>query len=108
MASVSHPPSQGLIAVNGSVFPAATAQIPATDRGALYGDAVFETMVAFGGQILRIDQHLARLRQSAERLGIALPWSDEALTFELRGLAETEAKPKLTLRLVVSRGSGLG
>jgi len=98
---------EGFIAVNGKVTPADQAQVPALDRGLLYGDGVFEVLVAFGEQILDLHRHLARLRASAEALGFTIPWSDEELAFELNSLVALLAAPKKYLRLAVTRGSGL-
>lgn len=98
----------GLISVNGVIYPPEKAQLPALDRGFLFGDAVFETFVAFHGKILDMDRHLVRLRESADALGMTIPWQDAELAFELGTLAEELGVPKLSLRLVVTRGNGLG
>ena len=97
----------GLIAVNGKITAADAAQVPALDRGLLYGDGVFEVLVAFGGQILDLERHLVRLRASAETLQFAIPWSDAELIFELQGMVAQLQKPKTYLRLAVTRGTGL-
>ncbi len=82
--------------------------IPALDRGFMLSDDVFEVLVAFGGKILDADRHLARLRASAEMIQLPIPWSDEELTFELQGLVDQVPSAKKYLRLVVTRGPGLG
>src|SRR5690606_30973975 len=97
-----------LISVNGEIQPAEKAKVSALDRGFLFGDNIFETLVGFHGRILDVSPHLARLRQSAEDLLIDIPWSDEALQFEMESLAAEVAEPKIFIRLVVTRGEGLG
>ena len=98
---------QGLVSVNGVVTPPSAAKVPALDRGFLYGDAVFETLVAFRGpegpKILSLGQHLARLRASAETLGFEVPWTDAQLEFELTGLVEEVGAQKTVVRMTVSR-----
>jgi branched-subunit amino acid aminotransferase/4-amino-4-deoxychorismate lyase len=98
----------GLISVNGRISPPDTAVVPALDRGFLFGDNVFEVFVCFGDKVLDLAPHLQRLRASAESLRMEIPWSDAELAFELTALCEQVAEPKKYLRLVVTRGEGMG
>ena len=102
------PAEGGLIAMDGEVLPAASARVPALDRGLLYGDAALETLVAFCDRILDLAPHLARLEDSVASLGFELPVSVEAIGFELQALLSQASWPKSLLRIVVSRGTGLG
>ena len=43
------------------------------DHGFLYGDGVYETIRSYGSRIFMRDQHLARLRRSAEAIGLKIP-----------------------------------
>ncbi len=45
------------------------------DRGFLYGDSVFESLRSYQGTLFALDEHLARLKRSAERVAIVLPVS---------------------------------
>ena len=99
---------EGLISVNGVVTTPQAAKIPALDRGFLFGDNVFEVFVAFHGKILDLEPHFERLRRSAEQLRIALPWSNSELEHEMKRLLEQLQVPKAYIRLVITRGSGLG
>ena len=98
----------GLIAVGGKITPPDEAKISVLDRGFLFGDNVFETLVAFHKTILDVEAHLDRLRSSADQLGMSIPWSNAELAFELSTLAEQVEGSKKMLRLVVTRGEGLG
>ena len=98
----------GLISVNGKITTPELAAISALDRGFLFGDNVFEVFVCFRDQVLDMKPHLSRLRASAEALRMSIPWSDEELEFELKALSEQVSEPKKYLRLVVTRGEGLG
>ncbi|HWH07872.1 MAG TPA: aminotransferase class IV [Candidatus Thermoplasmatota archaeon] len=89
--------------LNGRLLPEEEARISPFDRGFLLGDAVFETMRAYGGRPFRVEEHLARLRRSCEVA--RLPFPEEArgaLADVLRanGLADA------ALRVTVSRGPG--
>lgn len=98
----------GLISINNLITLPENAQISALDRGFLFADQVFEVFVSFRNIILNTDLHLQRLRDSAEIHEIPIPWSNEELKFELQHLAEELNLPKINLRLVVTRGLGLG
>ena len=54
------------IYLNGEVVPLADARISVLDRGFLFGDGVYEVIPVFGGQPLRLDEHVARLDRSLD------------------------------------------
>ncbi|MEW6271649.1 MAG: aminotransferase class IV, partial [Thermodesulfobacteriota bacterium] len=92
--------------LDGRLVAAARATIPASDRGFLYGDAVFETVRAYGGELFLWRQHHRRLTASLRAFAIAPPRADlrAAAHAVLRacGLADG------AVRITVSRGSGEG
>ncbi len=51
--------------------------VHADDEGFLRGRGVFETVRVYRGRPFRLVEHLARLRQSAERLSLRVPREDE-------------------------------
>ena len=65
--------------VDGVVSSASAAQVSATDRGLLVGEGVFETCALIGGAPFALTRHLARLRRSAEIVGLVLPWPDSLI-----------------------------
>jgi branched-subunit amino acid aminotransferase/4-amino-4-deoxychorismate lyase len=52
--------------LNGTFLPLSEAKISITDYGFLFGYSLFETMRAYNGNIFRLDDHLERLRKSAD------------------------------------------
>jgi branched-chain amino acid aminotransferase len=95
-----------LACLDGTVLPAAEAQIPATDPGFLRGDGVFEVARVYDGRPFALAEHLDRLERSAAnlRLGVDVPRTaieDEAprLLAERGGSAFDGV-----LRIVVTRG----
>lgn len=76
----------------------------ADDLGVLRGDGVFETMHVRAGQPWLLDEHLARMRRSAQLLDLDLP--DEATLRELAATAcdGWPAEVEAALRLVCTRG----
>lgn len=97
---------QPVLYVNGSYLPAAEAKISVFDHVILYGDGVYDTMVASHGAVFRLDEHLERLQESAHAVQITVPLAFDELrrvvleTVRRNGLAEAYVK------VVVTRGVG--
>jgi branched-chain amino acid aminotransferase len=95
--------------VDGRVLPADEPHLSVFDRGFQLGDAIFETLRARSGRVTELDEHVTRLRRSADGLGIALP-ADIGDALE-RGIADLLAAEALagpdsdaSIRITVSRG----
>ncbi len=56
--------NERVVYLNGDYVPESRAQIPITDRGFIYGDAVFDTARTFGGKCYRLHEHVERLLRS--------------------------------------------
>jgi len=65
-----------IVYLNGSYLPVEEAKISVMDRGFLFGDSVYEVVPVFGNNLLRVDEHLARLQNSLNRVSMANPFSD--------------------------------
>ena len=80
------------------------------DHGFLYGDGVYETIRSYGRRIFMPDQHLVRLRRSADAIGLTIPipehrWPTllhEAMARNDVGHEHSDAY----LRITISRGAG--
>ncbi len=94
-----------VVNLNGTISPVEQVTISVLDRGFLYGDSVYEVIRTYGGRPFCLDQHLARLNRSAERLGISLPDQDH-LVAEIERTIETAANEESYCRIIVTRGSG--
>jgi len=57
--------------VDGQLVPAEEASVNVRDRGFMYGDAAFETLRAYGGEVFAWDAHADRLERTCETLGFA-------------------------------------
>jgi branched-chain amino acid aminotransferase len=69
------------------------------------GDAVWEGLRLFGGRIFRLDEHLARLRRSAQALAFESVPSDEEITGEIRRtLHANQMTDGVHIRLTLTRG----
>jgi len=62
--------NERVVYLNGDYVPESQATVHISDRGFLYGDAVFDTARTFGGQMYRLDDHLDRLMRSLRYLRI--------------------------------------
>lgn len=58
------------IYLNGEYMPAASATVSIDDRGFLFADACYEVTACFGGRLLTLDRHLARLQRGLDELRI--------------------------------------
>lgn len=97
---------KGIIYINGAMVPREEARISPFDRGFLYGYGLFETMRSYGGQVFRLDRHLARLMRSAERLGIASLLDPAVLERAVQKTLEVNRLHDARIRLSVSAGEG--
>ena len=69
------------------------------------GDAVWEGLRLYGGRVFALDEHLARLRRSAQALAFAEIPTDEEITEQLRRtLAANGMTDGVHVRLTLTRG----
>lgn len=78
---------------------------PATERGLLYGDGLFETIPVAHGLPLDADRHLARLLASAKALGLPVP-ADTGLAHALEECLAWAGPEAWLARLTLTRGPG--
>lgn len=104
---------RGTIWLDGALLPADGPHLSAFDRGFQLGDGIFETLRAVAGTPAELDQHLARLRSSANGLQIAVP--DHLEEHVASGITELLAANGLdgpagdaSVRITVSRGRSFG
>ena len=74
--------------LNGRFVPAAEATVSVLDRGFIFGDGVYEVVPVFGTHILRLEEHLQRLRQSLAAIYMQSPHSDGEWAAIIDGLLE--------------------
>ena len=98
---------RGAVYVNGKIAPADQAVVPVYDHGFVYGEGVYETLRTYNRVPFLYDRHMRRLRQSAERLLLDVPFSDAAL---LQWMEQTVAAAgeldEGYIRVLLTRGVG--
>ena len=90
--------------VDGELVPAEAASVSVDDRGFRYGDAAFETMRAYGGEIFAWKAHADRLRETCEVLKLDHGIATDDLH---RRIDDTLAANELSdayVRLSITRG----
>jgi branched-chain amino acid aminotransferase len=114
--------------VNGVITDAAHAVIPVFDHGFLYGEGVYEVFRTYHGEPFLFDRHQARLRASAARIALDVPFSDDEVlrrsleTMHAAGLGlpphkggpyagslagpERESRGEAYVRILLTRGVG--
>jgi branched-subunit amino acid aminotransferase/4-amino-4-deoxychorismate lyase len=101
--------------LDGRLAEAGVPHIGVSDRGFQLGDGIFETARSRRGVVIELDEHLARLHESAAALAIALRLDDSVLVQgitdlleaeDLAGKGSDETEPgEAAIRITVSRGS---
>jgi branched-chain amino acid aminotransferase len=98
---------RGAVYVNGKIAPADQAVVPVYDHGFVYGEGVYETLRTYNRVPFLYDRHMRRLRQSAERLLLDVPFDDATL---LQWIEQTVAAAgeldQAYIRILLTRGVG--
>ena len=97
----------GAVFVNGRITPPRDAVIPVYDHGFLYGEGVYETLRTYRRVPFLLDRHTRRLRASADRLHLRVPFDDGTLA---RWIGDTMAAAgdlrEAYIRILLTRGVG--
>jgi len=96
--------SSMLLSVDGEVVPAEEATVNVRDRGFMYGDAAFETMRAYGGDVFAWDAHAERLRATCETLALDHGLADATLRDRIDETLAANDLEEAYVKLSVSRG----
>ena len=91
--------------IEGEVMPTTSASIGVLDRGFLYGDSIFETLLARKLQPIFLDDHLQRLREGADRLRLPFEYADDSLReFIDELLTHHPPEQDVVVRITLTRG----
>jgi len=98
---------RGAVYVNGVIKPAGEAVVPVYDHGFLYGEGVYETLRTYNRVPFLFDRHQRRLRASAERIRLDVPFSDEQLAGWIDATVHAAGEMKEAyIRVLLTRGVG--
>ncbi len=92
--------------VNGDFVPASAASFALNDLGIVRGYGVFDVLRTYGPAPFALRPHLERLRQSAARIEVSLPWSLAELEEIVHATLARNGHPHdVTVRLVLTGGA---
>jgi branched-chain amino acid aminotransferase len=94
-----------IVSVGGRLSHRDEAAVSPFDSAVQGGDAVWEGLRLYGGRIFRLEEHLARLRNSAKALAFDSVPSDEEIISEIRRtIAANGMTDNVHIRLTLTRG----
>ncbi|BBO68271.1 branched chain amino acid aminotransferase [Desulfosarcina alkanivorans] len=91
--------------IDGEFVPAERAVIPVDDLAILRGIGVFDLLRTYNGEPYFLDAHIDRLEASAQKIGLALPWSHEDIAAVVEETLAKNDIPESNIRIVVTGGS---
>ena len=98
---------RGAVYVNGTIRPADQAVVPVYDHGFLYGEGVYETLRTYNRVPFLYDRHQARLRASARRIHLDVPFTDAQLAGWIDDtIAQAGEMREAYIRILFTRGVG--
>ena len=105
--SYTHDPRNDTVEVyvNGAFFARDKAVVPVFDSGFVLGDGVWEGMRLINGQLLAVDDHMARLYEGANAIQLDIGMDRAALVGEIwKTLRHNDMQDGVHIRLMISRG----
>lgn len=94
-----------LIYLNGQLLPATDAKVSIEDAGIQHAVGLFETFFCHNGKVFRLDRHLARLKKSAQELGLAPALHTEPLVEAVEQVIAGNNLKDARLRLTLTAGT---
>jgi len=92
--------------VNGEFLPKEEARVSVYDHGFLYGDGVFEGIRVYNGRVFKLDEHIARLYESARSILLEVPLAPEEMKAAILETVRRCGLQDAYVRPIVSRGIG--
>jgi branched-chain amino acid aminotransferase len=93
--------------VDGQISGEREARISVFDHGFLYGEGVYEVLRTYHQTPFLFEPHLIRLRRSAERIALPVPWTDAEILARMRATIDAaQLSGEAYIRLLLTRGVG--
>lgn len=92
--------------ISGKLVPAEEATVSVFDHGLLYGDGVFEGLRSYGGKVFRLEEHVARLFESAQAICLEIPLSPGKMAAAINECVAANEINDGYIRAIVTRGAG--
>lgn len=94
------------IYINGKLVPREEAKVSVYDHGLLYGDGIFEGLMAYNGRIFKLEKHIDRLYKSAKYICLDIPMGKDKFIAAILKTAKVNGYKDCYIRVVVTRGEG--
>jgi branched-chain amino acid aminotransferase len=93
--------------IDGRIVSEEQATISVFDHGFLYGEGVYEVLRTYRKEPFLYEPHMTRLRQSAEQISLAVPWTDAELHARIAAtIAAADLPEDAYVRILLTRGVG--
>jgi len=92
--------------INGEYFDKDNAKISIFDHGLLYGDGVFEGIRSYNRLVFKLDEHIDRLYESAQAIGLEIALSKKEMITSVLDTLKLNKLNDAYIRLIVTRGIG--
>lgn len=93
-----------VVYLNGEYLPLEEAKISVLDRGFLFADGVYEVIPAYGGRLLRLQEHMDRLQTNLDAIRLANPLLAEEWNNIFERLLKDNPSEDQSVYLQVTRG----
>lgn len=98
---------RAVVSINGRLCGEHDAVISVFDHGFLFGDGVYEVVRTYGRQVFLFEPHQRRLRESAARLTLPVPFSDEEMLGRIKATVDAlPGQDEAYVRILLTRGVG--
>ena len=92
--------------VDGTYYSEEQAKVSVFDHGFLYGDGVFDDMIAYNGKFVKLDEHVDRFFRSAHAIKLEIPYSKEEIKSIIQETFRKSDVDAAHVRIIVTRGAG--
>ncbi|WP_066057473.1 D-amino-acid transaminase [Robertmurraya korlensis] len=93
------------VIVDGEIVERALASVDIEDRGYQFGDGVYEVIRVYNGKMFTAKEHLHRLKESAEKISIQIPYGTSELEEKLNRLIEKNELTNGIVYMQFTRGA---
>jgi branched-chain amino acid aminotransferase len=98
--------SERIVYVNGEFVPEHEARISILDHAVLYGDGVFETVVAWKNRVFKLDEHVERFWRSMAAIALEPPFDRNGLKeLVLEAIRRNRLGDAAYVKWIATRGS---
>lgn len=96
--------AEAIYYVNGKFVPASQGSLPLHDLAIVRGYGVFDVLRTYNRVMFRLRDHVLRLQNSAQSIGIRMPWSVEQIEDLVRQTHDRNSFDNAAIRIVVTGG----